>query len=157
MDEKELGKALLRWDATSRPPDDPREVAARILRRDRRRVLFLSFVTLFLWVIAVAGVCLHFVFFSQFVGPKIQHEKDLASASMEDLPQRVQDAYVLLFCIAKESLVLVSGTVLAVILAGVSSVLLVVASRRATLRQVNVSLRELTEELRRLQDTRGSG
>lgn len=150
MDERQLGDALLRYDAAGRPAGDPRETTQRILRRDRRFVRWLAGLTVVLWLVATSGVCLHAYFLFAFIEPKLEKEIHAAAGNQEDLPQRVHDVFLLVFAIAKESLILGSVTVVSVVIAGILSVLLVFASRRATLRQVNANLMEISEQLRRL-------
>lgn len=156
MNEKEFGESLLRWDAAGRKPDDPSVLTEKFLRRDRWRVRLLTACVVGMWLVAIAGIGLHFFFVSQFIGPKIVHRVQEAAGTEENLPQRVHDTYILLQAIAKESVVLVSGTVLAVVLAGVSSVFLIFASRKSTLRQVNANLMAISEQLSRLREAPGT-
>lgn len=60
MNEREMGRALLRFDASLMAPADPRADAQRqverVLARDRRRVRGLTVVTVLAWLATVAMV-----------------------------------------------------------------------------------------------------
>src|SRR5687768_13044104 len=74
VNERELGEALLRWEAgqPAEAPPDPRELTRLILRRDRRRVQLLAAVAVTFWVLAAGGVfTLVYVFFRYLV-PKLE-------------------------------------------------------------------------------------
>jgi hypothetical protein len=153
MNEKQLGSALLNWDATGTPPgQDPRQMVANLLRRDARRVRWLAAGTVFFWMISAAGIPLFFILFLNFVYPKME---TLISETITHRrgvdPSRLEAAGQVLLAITwKLSVVLVTGSVIALLLAACMTVMLVFASRRATLRQVNANLAEISEQLKRL-------
>ena len=146
---KDLSSALLEFDAAAAglAPTSGDEAARLqvqiVLRRDRRRMRVLTGVTVALWLAAAASVA-GLVFVSYvWVFPRLEaaafHPKIGGGQSL--------NTYVLL----------VGATLLAVCvgvlsLATMSTLLLVLASRRATLRHVNAGLRQVAEELRKLRE-----
>lgn len=143
MTEKDLGKALLNLDMASAPAAlDPRQVTRKILERDRRRLRLLAGLAILFWVLAAAGIVCLCPFYVIVVAPRLrayqagraQLEKDWNDWAL------VGDwaAYWILACI------------ILLLLAAVCTVLLVLLSRRATLRQINASLVEISEQLKQL-------
>jgi hypothetical protein len=141
MTEKELGKALLNLD---RPPaaPDPRELTRRILDRDRRRIrLWAGLATLF-WILTTVGMVCLCPFYVMVVAPRLRAYQ----AGRAQLANDWNDwalvcdwaAYWILACI------------LSLLLAALCTVLLILLSRRATLRQINASLLEISEQLKAL-------
>jgi hypothetical protein len=138
MDEKEFGKALLNLDTTPKPSDiDPRQMARNIVQRDRRRIRLLAGIAAAFWIAATGGVVwlatLYFVMveprLNAYAAGRAQLETDWKDwARAGDMAARS-----LLVCLA------------ALLLAAISTVVLILLSRHATLRQINASLSELTE------------
>jgi hypothetical protein len=155
MSEKELGKALLQSDAgASSASLDPRALAERVLRRDRRRVSLLTGLTLFLWLLAAAGIGLVlYGFYWHWIPKQMQLMKHTAEGVVDaDTRVRVEQFHVDI--VAKAVAVMaISVAILGV--ATLCTVLLVFASRRATLRQVNASLLEISEQLKQLRQGPG--
>ena len=151
MNEKQLGDALLRWASTGPALTDPQQLVDRVLRRDRRRVRILAAVTVLLWVIAAGGIPLFFALFMAFIFPKADDVvREMITHRRGGDPQQLASAaHAVLLAIAKLSVVLVTGSVLALLLAAVGTVMLVFAARRATLRQVNANLTAIAERMRK--------
>ena len=151
MNEKQMGEALLHWVASAGgPPGDPRQVVQGVLRRDRRRVRLLAIITILLWTVAAGGIPLFFALFMAFIFPKadrVLHDITLRPPGTD--PQRLADAaHIVLLAAAKLSVVFVTGSIVALLLAAVGTVMLVFAARRATLRQVNANLAEIAGKMR---------
>ena len=150
MNEKELREALLKWAAKTTPAGGPADIVERVLARDRRRVRLLAVVTAVLWVVAAGGIPLFFAVFMNFIYPKMEtvlremitHHDGLTPGQLENA------AHTVLMATSKLSIVLVTGSVLTLLLAACGTMLLVFASRRATLRQVNANLAEIAELIR---------
>lgn len=145
MTEKDLRKALLGLDAAAiASAPNAREITQKVLKRDRRRVRLLAALTIFLWVTAALGIVLvlgaHLVF----------HPAMLESLRTSDKPaDREQFEHVRLMMVDKTTAVVaISIAVLA--LAALSTVFLVFAAHAATIRQVNVTLVDISEQLKRL-------
>ena len=142
MDEKEFGTALLSLDTTPKPSDiDPRQMARNIVQRDRRRIRLLAGVSAAFWIAATGGVVWLATMYFVMVEPRLnayaagraQLETDWKDwARAGDMAARS-----LLVCLA------------ALLLAAISTVVLILLSRHATLRQINASLSELSELMKR--------
>jgi uncharacterized membrane protein len=140
MTEKEFGKALLSLDTTPKVSElDPRSMARNIVERDQRRIRVLAALTIMFWIAAAAGIIWLGVMYFVMVEPRLiayasghaQLESDWRDwARAGDVAARS-----LLACLAS------------LMLAAVSTVLLILLSRHATLRQINASLSELTGKL----------
>ena len=142
MTEKELGKALLNLDMTPLPAPDPRQLTQKIVECDQRRIRVLASLATLFWILTTAGIVCLCPFYLIMVAPRLRAyqagrahlEKDWnAWATVGDWA-----AYWLLAC------------VLSLLLAALFTVLLILLSRRATLRQINASLVEIAEQLKQL-------
>src|SRR5262245_10871135 len=142
MTEKELGRALLNLDVSPAPTPDPRQLTQRILERDRRRIRLLASLATFFWILTAAGVVCLCPFYLIVVPPRLRAYQAGRAQLANDWNDwaMVGDwaAYWLLGCI------------LALLLAAICTVLLILVSRRATLRQINASLLEISEQLKQL-------
>ena len=144
MSDKDLGDALLNLDLTPRVNPTASEVD-RLIEADRRRVKWLTRMTVCLWFLAAAGALVIFVW-GALVFPMIAKAlKEAGEGSLEepDTPFLMLAKFMAM-CIVGGSLsffVLVS--------AGLATVLLVFRSRRATLRQINANLLQISEQLKR--------
>jgi hypothetical protein len=143
MTEKELGRALLNLDVAPAPAAlDPRQLTQRILERDRRRIRLLVGLAALFWLLTAAGVICLCPFYVLMVAPRLHAYQ----AGRAQLANDWNDwamvghwaAYWILACI------------LSLLLAAICTVLLILLSRRATLRQINASLAEISEQLRQL-------
>ncbi len=144
MNEKELGKALVKQGtAPVSAAPDPRQLAQQVLQRDSRRIRLLTGMAALFWILTAAGVVCLCPFYVMMVAPRLrayqagraQLENDWNDWAM------VGDvaAYWMLACI------------ISLLLAAICTVLLILLSRRATLRQINASLLEISEQLKHLQ------
>jgi hypothetical protein len=152
MSEKELGQALLELDAHRLAGvGDAREQTWKILERDRNRVWWWTAITFTLWGIAIFMVMLMMVLYA-LVFPlqaKLHQEGQLArvGAITPDQQRDAQFKGQIAFQMVTLGVTMSVGvTCLAVL----SSVLLSRASRLATLRQINASLLEISQQLREL-------
>jgi hypothetical protein len=143
MTEKELGRALLNLDVAPPPAaPDPRQLTRQILARDRRRIRLLAGLATLFWVLTAAGVVCLCPFYVVIVAPRLRAYQAGRAQLANDWNDwaMVGDwaAYWLLGCIVS------------LLLAAICTVLLVLFSRRATLRQINASLVEISEQLKQL-------
>jgi uncharacterized membrane protein YbhN (UPF0104 family) len=152
MTEKELGNALLRLDAAGPIVADPRVMTERILDRDRRRVRRLTWLTVGVWLFA-AGLVLFLLVEFGLMLPELAKLKNPANPARVTPTQRETMVNELELGF-KLSLVVISLTVGALSLAGLCTLGLVLATRRATLRQVNANLVEIGEQLKQLRQQR---
>jgi len=148
MSESDLGKALLNVDAATLAsvPDD-RQLTWRILEYDRRTMRRLTILTMIIWVMAIVSIGFVLIAFG-FLFPL---QAKLREAAERDIPLQNRNA---LQQVAQQTFqMLVVGIAFAVgilALAALSTVRLIFASRRATLRQVNSSLVEISQQLKEL-------
>jgi hypothetical protein len=149
MDEHALGKALLRAGAAEgQELPDARQLAARVVASDRKRLRLLGGVILALWLIGAGGISFVLYELSIYVPAymRLQMKIEEGGVSMEER-QRIQENNLGGFQIG---LSLTVGSVAILALAALGTFLLVHASRRATLNQVNASLASISEQLREL-------
>ena len=149
MDEHELGEALLRTGAAEdRDLPDARDLSSAVLARDRRRLRALGGLILALWLAGAAGI--GFVLYNLAIYVprymRLLMKIEEGGVSMEQR-QRIQENNLGGFQIGL-SITACSVAILA--LAALGTFLLVLASRRATLRQVNASLTLISDQLRQL-------
>lgn len=149
-----LGKALLDLDASELAHlPAARQQAWRVMERDRRRVQWLAGGAILSWLLAALLIAWVLVAFGlQFPRhalsmqelARLQGQADAATSRIFE--QAAQSAEF-----AKISMT-ITCAVAVLLLAALFTMLLVTASRRATLRQVNASLRELADQLQSLQN-----
>src|SRR5262245_6788750 len=124
MTEKELGKALLELDLTPPAAPDPRLLTQKILDRDRRRIRLLAGLAALFWALTAAGVLSLGPFYLLVVAPRLRAYQAGRAELANDWNDwaRVGEwaAYWLLAC------------VLSLLAAAACTVLLTLASRRAT-------------------------
>ena len=141
MNDKELGKALLTLDTTPKLSElDPRRLARNIVQRDRRRLRILAGIATFFWVVATVGIISLAVYYVMLIEPRL-NAYALGSAKLES---DWRD-WALAVNIAGKGVIL---CIVSLFLAAISTVLLILYSRHATLRQINASLCELSERLK---------
>ena len=149
MSEKELGKALLNLDALALAGvPDARQQTWLVLARDRQRVRWLAGLTVAVWVFAALLAVVVLVVFG-FLFP--QYAQMMHGAEQGKLtPAQSQEVLRLYLLGLQKNLLVLALAVAALAKAALLTVLLVFASRRATLRQLNASLIEIAEQLKRL-------
>jgi hypothetical protein len=156
VNEKDLSKALLHLDATDLASvSDPLKLTRNVLERDRRRVRRLTVLTVGLWLLAAGLILLDLINFG-LIFPAQEHRwRQVQAGDVGDVERdAIQHQLLEAFEIAT---VLIGFSVAIMAVAALCSVLLILASRRATLRQVNASLLELSEQLKRLHRKQGAG
>jgi hypothetical protein len=172
MTEQELILALRELIAkASTDSPDPRLVAREINRGAQLQIRWLAGLSIFFWLLAAAGLVIlciglnSFLMYVRLAQPiqvqasdiqkqtsdRDQHDsKALSSDSIarqldRDRRERAYGTQLL-----HKSIWFIAGSVGALFLAALCTVLLVTTSRRATLRQINLSLMELSEQVRQL-------
>lgn len=144
MTEKELANALLKLDATQiSGASDARELTWKVLDQDRRRVRWWLAATIALWSLAAFTIVGAFVAYG-FVFPAI------AQVIHEAGPAEGLEQTILVTAALGKVNFFVAISVLALVLAILATLFLVLSTRRATLRQMNASLIEIAEQLKRL-------
>lgn len=144
MTEHELIQAMreLIAKASSDAPD-PRLLAREISRGDQQRIRWLAGLSIFFWLLAAAGLVLLCVGLDRFV--IYARIANFPPATRFDTEQMLRGTSLI-----HHTIWIVAGSVGSLFLAALCTVLLVTTSRRATLRQINFSLMELSEQLKQL-------
>ena len=150
MTEKELRRALLGLDSVRlATAPDAREITRKVLERDRRRVRLLTVLTIALWVTAAAGIVLGLYALLAFHPAKPSStrddEKGRVTATERDGIDQVRGM------VMEKTTAVVAISVAVLALAALGTVFLVFAARAATIRQVNATLVEISEQLKQLQ------
>ena len=152
MNEQELGQALLQaGSADNLGSHEGRRLTAQILDRDRRRIRRLGALTLFLWLLGAGGIGFVLYKLSVHVPEYMAFRYEKPGTRSTETRQSYQENYLAGFQIG---MVVVACSVAVLALAGLGTFLLVLDTRRATLRQINASLILISERLGRLQDLR---
>jgi hypothetical protein len=147
MNEKELGKALLNVSATELAAvPDAQGLTQKVLERDGRRVRLLTVLTVAVWLLAAALILLDLVWFG-FILPAQAHLREMTTAGKGTQAERDELQHQIVKSFEMGTLV-ICFSVLVMAFAALCTVLLIQASRRATLRQVNASLLVISEQLR---------
>ncbi len=155
MSDKDLGTKLLDLDAAALAgvPQAHRETWS-ILARDRRRVRFWAILALLVWLLAAVMVFGGLAGYAVMFPEQSLHVRDLQSGKLAPA-EREAIQFSLLLGFQKGTL-LIAFSVAVLALFSLVAVFLILASRRATLRQVNASLVEIAEQLKRLRAPGGT-
>lgn len=147
MNERQLGDLLLQLDSSNlRGETDPRRYTEKILSRDQHRVWWLTAGTIALWSLATLLVLLVVVMLALLMPAKAKlrsNPDQLPPEFLEVMEKSVDEGISMTILFTACS---AGATSMAILL----TVLLIISSRRATLRQVNANLLEISEQLRGL-------
>jgi hypothetical protein len=143
MTEKELGKALLHLEtAPASAALDPRQLTQNILQRDRRRIRLLAGLAILFWIATAAGVVCLCPFYLMVVAPRLRaYEVGRAQLTSDWNDWAMVGTWAAYWIL---------GCILSLLLAALCTVLLILLSRRATLRQINAGLVEISQQLKLL-------
>lgn len=158
MSDKDLGKALLQVNALGLAGvADARQQTWQVLERDRRRVRLWIGVTVVLWLLAALWIVFVLVTFGLLLPmqAKLLQDPDKVEQRFSNDPEKAKAAArlrepVMMHLILQKLVINITAAVAVLTLAALSTLFLVLASRRATLRQVNASLLEISEQLKLL-------
>ena len=156
MSEKDLGKALLRLDAgTLTAVPDARQQTWSILARDKRRVRFLTTLTVCVWLLSAVLVFGGLIGFSIIMPEQAKLMRELQARKLTPAERDEAQRYLLVGF--QKGTLMIAFSVAVMSVTAVFTVLLIVASRRATLRHVNASLIEISEQLKLLRQSTPPG
>jgi hypothetical protein len=151
MTDKDLSRALLDLDArTLAGAADPREATMKILDGDRRRVWWWSAITLTFWILALLMVLWMLVAMGLLMPFEAQLRDPAQVARVGMTPEVLAQAELKAHIMSRMITVGITMSIGVLALAAGSTVFLVLASRRATLRQINASLLEISDQLKQL-------
>jgi hypothetical protein len=167
MSTKDLARALLHLDAGQESLlPDPRQLTRDILRRDRQRVRLLAVLTGLLWLLAAAGLfllvlSLHWyirsVRIQEFEGKHLTRDSQAAPKDPQGKKPFPLIQPYLETGMLHHSIPVIAGSVVALFLAAFCTILLVLSSRRATLRQLNANLIEICDQLKQMRRQEEAG
>ena len=144
MSDKDLGEALLKLNLNSK--DAPRGVEIeQIITADHRKVRRLTQITVALWVVALLGAISIFIA-GGLVFPMISK---LLNQAGEGSLNNANTPFLMLAKLMAMCIVFGSLSFAILVGAGLATVILVFRSRRATLRQINSNLLQISEQLNR--------
>jgi hypothetical protein len=146
-------------------PPSSHEIALSLVRRDHRRTWVLAGLSLLLWILGTAGMLLLVIGLNRLVifiriadvtskPPAVQSTKPPAQSNEQTPPVISEHDGKMLegTSLIHHSLPLIGGSVVALLLAAMFTVLLIFSSRRATLNRINISLAQIAEQLKLLQE-----
>jgi hypothetical protein len=152
MTDHELAKSLLQAAAAEGPGAVAgHRLAAQVLDRDRRRIRLLGAATLLLWLLGAAGIAFVLYELSVYVPQYLAFRYEKSGTRSLENRQSFQESYMAGF---QAGMVVVTASAAVLALAGLGTFLLVLDTRRATLRQINASLALISQRLERLQELR---
>src|SRR5579883_1459244 len=152
MSERDFSDSLLQASrAEQSGPLDGRDQTAQILQRDRRRIRLLCGATLLLWLLGSCGIAFVLYELSVHVPLYLDFRYEKVGTTPMDRRQSITESALGGFSIG---IVVISCSVAVLALAALGTFLLVLDTRRATLRQINTSLALISERLERLQELR---
>lgn len=137
--------------ATLPPPPDPRDVARRALKRNRRLTHFLGALCLLFWLVACAGLIVHVIALNRLVvflrvAPGLPWSSP--NAATHDVDPHWLESYGT--DLIHHSTPFVVASLICLLLAAVCTVSLILASRRATLHRIHLTLAELSSQLKQI-------
>lgn len=139
MTENELAKALLDLDtADTEHLTTTADMTRQVFRKDQRKVRITACLTLLFWLASLGALCWSTVSFSS------KHSDVLQGTSPNVDPLIADLAY---------SMFVLQASIEGIIFAVLCTLLLLYFSRRATLRQVNSSLLEISAQLQAIKDS----
>ena len=149
MNDRELGRALLELDAaTIAGTNDLAAKTAAILQQDRFRVRLLTWATVAVWILALVLIFGDLVNFALLFPRHALFLQQLDAGQIT--PAERDQIQRELFISFQMGTLVIAFSVFVTTLAAFLTVLLILATRRATLRQVNANLAEICEQLRQM-------
>ena len=145
MNEKDLGTALLQGEG----PIDLEAITQRVLRRDRRRMWLLGTACVFAWMMVVM---LPWATILPMVKRVVNFEhppesRRIAASTPAEQEERSIELHQI---VGQGTIATLIGSIASMFVAAVCTVSLIILSRRATLRQVNARLAEISTQLKAL-------
>jgi hypothetical protein len=153
MNEKELAKALQDMAAAllrqgSGGSVDTGPSTRKILQRDKRRVRLFAITAIVLWLVTVLLIGLLVFQLTWGAFPELHGQM------LRDTDSPAAHGLQIQFMAVEKGLAVMAISVVALSLAALCTIVLVLLSRRATLRHVDAGLADIAEQLKQLRDTR---
>jgi len=141
MTEKDFGDALLR----GQDPIDLQALTTAVLRRDRRRMWILATVCIIAWMLVVM---LPWSTILPMLGKVVRLQAEIDRNFAPQSPQKQEQSLLVLQSIKVGTIATFVCSVSSMFVAATCTVLLIILSRRATLRQINARLAEISAQLK---------
>lgn len=141
------------------PPHDPRYIVGEMLRRDQERTRILAILAVFFWLIGAAGMLLMVYGLNRLV--IFIRVSDMANSGLNRSttePFRLTESQIRMLdgtTLIHHSMPYIGASIVALMIAALLTVLLIFSSRRATLSRINISLIQISEELRQMRQNPG--
>jgi hypothetical protein len=154
VNEKEFGKTLLKLDATQLAGvPEFRQITWKVLERDRRRVRLLTALTILTWLLAAVLVVIGLVGYGFTFPEQAKLIKNIDAGKLT--PAERDQAQRLVLVAFQKGTLLIAFSVAIMAVAAMATVVLILVSRRATLRHINAGLVEIGEQLKQLRQPPG--
>src|SRR5882724_9678807 len=151
MLDKDVGEELLKLDLSPKA-DAPANQIERILDADRRYLKRWTRISIALWIVAALGAVAIFV----MGGMAFPMIAKLLAEKGEGTLDNPDTTLTVLAKLNAMCMVLGTGSFVVLVCAGLATVLLLVRSRSATLRQINSNLLLISEQLKRMPPATGT-
>ena len=126
----------------------PEEIAAEVFRRDQFRARVYAQLSLFFWLLGTAGMFVLVYGLNRLVlSMRIASVRHPTTAPLTGFDEQISNWGT---SFIHHSMPYVGGGVIALLLAALFTVLYVSSSRQATLARINISLMQMSEELKRM-------
>jgi hypothetical protein len=148
MTENDIRAAMRNFD-TALPAGslEPRQAASRVLKRHQRQMRLLTGISIFLWLLAAAGVL--FVVYGALWHLYPRQKLLFREAALGKLTgEQVDTLQATHYTVIEAATIVLAASFIALTLASLCTVLLVLVSRRATLAQINQNLAEISQQLK---------
>jgi hypothetical protein len=147
MNEKQIAKELLKH-SPALPQPSVEQITSKILARDRLKIRIVTAMTVITWLSAVALILTVLVMLGLIFPKQAQLMRDIEQGKLS-VEQRttIQSVHIVAF---QKAALLVAFSVSILAAAALCSLLLTFMIRRATLRQINASLLQISDQLKRL-------
>jgi hypothetical protein len=141
MSDQDLGKALLRGD----DPIDVQALTLRVLRRDRRRIWSLGIVCVVAWMFVVL---LPWATVLPMLAKIARHQAEISGGAAPAAAESTSQTTLMVRIIKEGTIATFLLCIASMLVAAICTVMLVIFSRRATLRQVNARLAQISAQLK---------
>ena len=146
MSDKDFGKALMRGE----DPIDLHALTQSVLRRDRRRVWILSAICFVAWMMVVMLPWATVLPAMAKISDSIGKMNGITLSEGAPTTQRQQDLLSIFQVLKEGTMATFAFSLSSMFIAALCTIILVIISRRATLRQVNARLAEISAQLKLL-------
>ncbi len=153
---KRMGERLLDLEDAAASAKSPQQVAAVVLKRDRSRIRRLAAMSILLWLIAVTGIGVIAYGYFEIYMPRVTGILTQPVAPEDrnlEYEEYLRGTEEGLLFLQRTGWIVALGSLAAVAVAAIATVALITAARRVTLRQVEASLAEISEQLQSLRQS----